>query len=114
MTGPGLITAGGRLSIARSLWGNRYDATDLTLKLTYLILQVLDLGLTLLAIALGGTELNPVMRASLSSPVQLAVMKVGLPLMLAWLLPGRFLIPAIAFLLLVLVWNIKELLLVFC
>lgn len=113
MTGFSLVS-GGRLSIARSLWQSRYDSTDLALKISYLILQVLDLGLTLLAMALGASELNPVMRASLASPVQLAVMKGGLPLMLAWLLPGRFLIPGIVFLLFVVVWNVKELLMLFC
>lgn len=112
MTLPQLNHSYGRLSIARHLWTSRPDSRDLLLKISYLALQVLDLGLTLLAVSLGAGELNPVMRASLASPVQLVVMKGGLPLLLAWLLPGKFLIPGIVFLLLVTGWNVKELVLI--
>jgi len=86
---------------------------DLHLKISYLVLQVLDLVLTLLAVSIGATELNPVMRASLASPLQLTVMKGGMPLLIAWLIPGKLLIPAIAFLLFVLGWNANELFMYF-
>ena len=87
---------------------------DMMLKISYLVLQVLDLGLTLLAVSLGAHELNPVIRASLASPVQLTVLKGGLPLLIAWLLPGKFLIPGILFLAVVVGWNVKELLVLWC
>ncbi|MCJ7605396.1 MAG: DUF5658 family protein [Dehalococcoidales bacterium] len=109
MTFPKLTHSYGRMSIARYLWTSQPDSRDLLLKISYLGLQVLDLGLTLLAMSLGSYELNPVMRASLASPVQLVVMKGGIPLLLAWLLPGKFLIPGIVFLLFVIGWNVKEL-----
>ncbi len=106
----------GRITMSPGIFGLfRSDNTssDLLLKISYLVLQVLDLGLTLLAISLGSTELNPVMRASLASPVQLTVLKGGLPLLIAWLLPGKFLVPGIVFLTFVLGWNVKQLLTLF-
>jgi len=98
-----------RASLAHYLWRRQPDGTDLRLKISYLGLQVLDLGLTLWALAFGAQELNPLLRAALDSPVQLLVIKVGLPLWLVWVLPGRFLIPAIVLLLFVVGWDVKEL-----
>ena len=98
-----------RASLAHHLWRRQPDGTDFRLKISYLGLQVMDLGLTLLAIGLGAHELNPFVRAALGSPVQLLVIKVGLPLWLVWVLPGRFLIPAILLLMFVVGWDVKEL-----
>ena len=94
---------------ALSLFRGGMSSGDMMLKISYLVLQVLDLSLTLLAMSLGAHELNPVIRASLSSPLQLTVLKGGLPLLIAWLLPGKFLIPGIVFLAVVVGWNVKEL-----
>jgi hypothetical protein len=88
----------------------RRDARDAIFKFAYLSLQMLDLGLTLLAAQLGFPEFNPMMKASLNSPLQLAVFKLGIPLLISWLVPGKFLIPAIGFLCGVVGWNLKELL----
>jgi len=98
-----------RESLAHYLWRRQPDGTDFRLKISYLGLEVMDLGLTLLAIGLGAHELNPFVRAALGPPVQLLVIKVGLPLWLVWVLPGRFLIPAIMLLLFVVGWDVKEL-----
>jgi hypothetical protein len=90
---------------------NHWKSHDVILKAVYLSLQLLDLGLTLMAARLGYAELNPFMRASLSSPYQLAIIKCGIPLLIGWFVPGKLLIPAIVLLGGVLGWNIKELLL---
>ena len=92
---------------------NNASPLDLRLKIGYLVLQVLDLALTMFAMSIGASELNPVMRASLNSPLQLFAMKGGMPLLIAWLIPGKLLIPAILFLLFVTGWNVKELLIFF-
>lgn len=78
------------------------------------LLHQIDLMLTVFAVSTGAYELNPLMRSLLSSPFQLAIAKVAIPVMIAWLLPGRFLIPAIALLSLIISWNLKELMLIFC
>jgi hypothetical protein len=90
---------------------NIWKSHDVILKAVYLSLQLLDLGLTIMAAHFGFPELNPFMRASLSSPYQLAIVKFGIPLLFGWLVPGKLLIPAIVLLVGVLGWNIKELLL---
>jgi hypothetical protein len=91
--------------------GNHWKSTDVILKAAYLSLQLIDLGLTIMAARLGFPELNPFMRASLSSPYHLAIIKVGIPLLIGWLVPGKLLIPAIVLLGGILGWNIKELML---
>ena len=90
---------------------NIWKSHDVILKVVYLSLQLLDLGLTIIAAHFGFPELNPFMRASLSSPYQLAIIKLGIPLLIGWLVPGKLLIPAIVLLVGVLGWNVKELLL---
>jgi len=80
-------------------------------KVSFIILTQLDLTLTILATSLGFTELNPWMSSLLSTPLQLFLVKLLVPVLIAWLVPGRLLLPAIAFLFFVLGWNIKELLL---
>ncbi|MFC1995051.1 DUF5658 family protein [Chloroflexota bacterium] len=74
------------------------------------IVWQLDLILTVFAVSAGLSELNPVMRNLLASPLQLVVVKLVIPLLIAWLIPSRFLIPAIALISLVVIWNIKEVL----
>ena len=86
------------------------DMTDTVLKVTFLILQMVDLALTLYAARAGYPELNPFMRASLDSVYKMAVFKFAIPLLISWFVPGRLLIPAIVLLGAVTGWNIKELL----
>ena len=76
----------------------------------YVFLQLLDLMLSILAMWLGLSEVNPFMRNLLATPVQLLTVKLAIPLLVVWLVPGKLLIPAILFLSLVVGWNIKELL----
>ena len=78
-------------------------------KLAFVGLGLLDAVLTVLAMNLGLAELNPVMRLVLQLPVLLLVLKVFVPVVIAWLIPGKLLIPSIILLGLVIVWNIKEL-----
>ena len=61
--------------------------------------------------SIGLSELNPVMRQLANMPLQLVIIKCAIPLLIAWLAPGKLLLPAIILLCLVVSWNIKELLL---
>ncbi len=90
---------------------NRRDSCDIALRVTYLSLQMLDLGLTLLAAHLGFPELNPIIKATLNSTYHLAILKFGIPLLIILFVPGKLLIPAIVLIAAVVGWNIKELLL---
>ena len=78
-------------------------------KLSFVVLNQVDLTLTLVAMHLGFDELNPFMGFLLDIPALLVLVKVILPLLIAWLMPGRLLWPSLAVLLAVAVWNIKEL-----
>jgi hypothetical protein len=82
-------------------------------KLAFIILNVLDLILTLVAVNLGFKELNPVMSVVLSQTPVTILLKLILPVTIAWVTPGRWLKPAIILLLLVLFWDIHELVLFF-
>ena len=75
-----------------------------------MLLNLLDLVLTLSAVSVGLSELNPLMRYLITVPAMLFVIKVAIPLLIAWLAPGRLLVPAIVLLFLVVCWNAKELL----
>jgi uncharacterized membrane protein (DUF485 family) len=77
-------------------------------KVSFILLNQVDLTLTVLAIYLGFTELNPFMRYLIQIPVLLLVVKLAIPLLIAWIMPGRLLLPSIALLALVIIWNIKE------
>ena len=82
-------------------------------KASFVFLHQIDLLLTTLAVSLGLYELNPLIRNLLTapvSPVLLLLLKVAIPLFIAWLAPGKLLLPAIIFLSLVVAWNIKEIL----
>ena len=78
-------------------------------KITFIILNLIDLGLTLFALSQGANELNPLMRSVVNSPLQLYVAKIALPVFLAWLLPGKLLWPSIILLTFVIGWDIREL-----
>ena len=77
-------------------------------KASFILLNQFDLTLTVLAIYLGFSELNPFLRQLLSIPVLLLVFKIAIPILIAWLIPGRLLLPSIALLAIVVTWNIKE------
>ncbi len=78
-------------------------------KLAFILLNLVDLCLTIFAVSQGAHELNPMMRSMLNAPYQMYMAKLVLPVLLAWLLPGKFLIPSIALLTFVIGWDIKEL-----
>ena len=78
-------------------------------KASFILLCLFDLTLTVLAIQLGLAELNPFVRYMVQIPVLLLVFKLFIPIIIAWLMPGRLLWPSIGLLALVVVWNIKEL-----
>jgi hypothetical protein len=80
-------------------------------KVMFVLLLELDLWLTWLAVSLGLTELNPLVRQLLGSPAELILLKAVVPVAIAWLIPGRLLLPAIALSALLACWNVKELLL---
>jgi hypothetical protein len=80
-----------------------------TEKLVFIGLNLLDLILTLFALSLGLNEMNPLVRSISGNLFQMYSVKLAIPLVIAWLLPGKLLIPSIVLLALVLGWDIKEL-----
>jgi len=78
-------------------------------KTVFVFLGLCDLVLTVLAVNLGLTEMNPVVRFLVQVPALLWLVKLFIPVFIAWLMPGKLLIPSIALLVLVVGWNIKEL-----
>ena len=81
----------------------------LSIKIAYVLLHQADILLTNLAISAGFKELNPIMRGLLDAPVQLLVLKLIIPLIIAWLVPAKLLLPALVFLMIVLILNLREL-----
>ena len=84
------------------------DKTDTALKAAFLLLQMADLVLTLVAARSGWVELNPLMRAQLDSLAVMALIKFVIPGLVSWFVPGRMLIPAILLLGGVVGWNLRE------
>ncbi len=80
-------------------------------KVSFVLLNQCDLFLTVLAMYLGFYEVNPLMRYLLTVPLLLVIIKFVVPLFIAWLAPGKLLLPSILLLCLLLGWNLKELLL---
>lgn len=78
-------------------------------KMTFLMLGVLDMILTLYALSAGYVEMNPVFASLQDSPKGLFLLKVAGPLVIAWLVPGKLLLPSIALLFGVVGWNLAEL-----
>ncbi len=79
-------------------------------KLCFLLLVDLDLVLTVYALGRGFVELNPVMARVLANPGHMMLVKGLAPLLIAWLVPGKLLLPATVFMVLVNLWNITSLL----
>jgi hypothetical protein len=82
-------------------------------KLAFIILNLVDMGLTLVGLSVGAQELNPLMHNMCNSPYQLFLAKLAIPLFLSWLLPGKLLLPSIALLVFVVGWDVRELLIYF-
>ena len=80
-------------------------------KVSFVLLNQLDLVLTIFAMSLGLFELNPLIRHLVAMPFLLVLIKFVIPLLIAWLAPGRLLLPAIILLSFVVSWNVKEILL---
>ena len=75
-----------------------------------MLLNQMDLILTIVAVSLGLAELNPLMRGLVAAPGLLLFVKSVVPIVIAWLAPGRLLLPAILLLICIIAWDIKELL----
>jgi hypothetical protein len=78
-------------------------------KASFVALCALDLVLTVLSMYLGFDELNPFVRFLVHVPLLLLFVKLFVPLLIAWFMPGKLLLPSIALLALIVIWNIKEL-----
>ena len=100
------------MGMTANLWGSTATFRRCTAeKASFVLLNQFDLTLTVLAVYLGFSELNPFIRHLVNIPILLLVIKVAIPTLIAWLVPGKLLLPSIALLTLVTVWNVKELLL---
>jgi hypothetical protein len=82
-------------------------------KMSFILLNQFDLFLTVLAISLGLTELNPLVRFLVEIPILLIIVKMIIPVLIAWIMPGKLLWPAIAVLVVAVLWNITELIVFF-
>ncbi len=97
-----------------SWWDSSATFKQCTLeKVSFVVLNQVDVMLTLVAMHLGFDELNPLVNFLLEIPVLLVLVKLILPLLIAWLMPGRLLWPSIGLLVLVAIWNLKELIIYF-
>ena len=106
--------AGGLLNgdMTAGLWGSAATfRRGIAEKVSFVLLNQLDLMLTVFAVSAGLSELNPFIRHLVTIPIMLLIIKCAVPLLIAWLIPGRLLLPAIILLALVVSWNVKELLL---
>jgi hypothetical protein len=81
----------------------------LSIKVAYVLLHQADILLTNFAISAGFKEFNPVIRGLLDAPVQLLVFKLIIPLIIAWLVPAKLLLPALVLLLVVIGLNLTQL-----
>jgi hypothetical protein len=79
------------------------------LKVSFILLAFFDLILTILAMYLGLWEMNPLVRFLVHVPLLLVFIKLVIPVVAAWIMPGRLLWPCIAALGGVVVWNIWQL-----
>lgn len=78
-------------------------------KVAFISLGLLDIALTVLAVNMGLFEINPFVRLIVQIPAMMLLVKFFIPVLIAWFVPGKLLWPAIALLVLVVAWNIKEL-----
>ncbi|MCX7912537.1 MAG: DUF5658 family protein [Dehalococcoidales bacterium] len=78
-------------------------------KISFVLLNLTDLVLTVIAAHLGLQEMNHFVRVLLQVPALLVVIKAVIPVLIAWVMPGRLLLPSVALLAGVTIWNLKEL-----
>lgn len=78
-------------------------------KVAFVAFVFVDLLLTLYAFSHGFAELNPLVLALLERPWGLALAKGLAPLIIAWLVPGRLLVPSILLLIGINGWNLAQL-----
>jgi hypothetical protein len=83
------------------------------LKVSFILLALFDLILTVVAMYIGLWEMNPLVRFLVHVPLLLILIKLVIPVVAAWIMPGRLLWPCIAALGAVVVWNIWQLI-AFC
>jgi hypothetical protein len=94
----------------RSWWDSSATFKQCTAeKVAFIALAEADLLLTVVAVFAGFTELNPFMKFMLAVPALLVLIKGILPVIIAWVVPGRLLWPSIAALGVVLALNVREL-----
>lgn len=79
-------------------------------KIGFVALIYLDLLLTVFALRHGASEMNPVMLRLLDNPLELGLVKVVIPVFIAWLVPSMLLLLSIAFMAGVTGWNLTQLL----
>lgn len=91
--------------------GDQWYLKGITIKITFVLLHQIDLALTMLAVSLGLSELNPVMTNLLDQPLLLILTKLAFPLLIVRFVPYKLLIPATLFLFLALGWNARQLIL---
>lgn len=82
-------------------------------KFSLILLIYLDLVLTLCAMSLGLSEQNPYMQILLENPLHLILVKAIVPIFIAWLSPAKLLIPSLGFMIFVIGWDVKELIIFF-
>jgi len=78
-------------------------------KVSFIFLCLLDFVLTIVALNLGIFEINPLVVYLIQIPVLFLTVKLFMPVIFAWILPGRLLLPFIGLLVFAVIWNIKEL-----
>jgi hypothetical protein len=93
------------------IWESNHGyLSGVTVKISYVGLHLTDLILTNIGVSLGFSELNMWMKNLLTAPLQLMVFKLAIPILIAWLVPAKFLVPAIVLLLMVVCWDLRQLL----
>ena len=85
----------------------------LHVKIIYVLLHQADILLTSYAIAAGFKEFNPLMRGLLGAPFELLIFKLIIPIIIAWLVPAKLLLPAMVLLALVVGSNLTQLSMLF-
>jgi hypothetical protein len=81
----------------------------LSIKVAYVLLHQADILLTTFAMSAGFREINPIIRGMLDTPMQLLLIKLLIPVLIAWIVPAKLLLPALALLLLVIGLNLWQL-----
>ena len=81
---------------------------DTMAKVLFIFLCAADMTLTVVARSMGFNELNPLMNFMMNTPALLLMVKLVIPVLIAWLMPGKLLLPSTALLGFAFVWNMKE------